>query len=68
MIIMNEEQLYKDFQKCYTIFNEKMKGVSEDSKAVKIILEQIASLDETDMNNSNYLFLLKTELIKRSKK
>jgi arabinogalactan endo-1,4-beta-galactosidase len=65
---MNEEQLYKDFQKCCTIFNEKMKGVSEDSKAVKIILEQIASLDETDMNNSNYLFLLKTELIKRSKK
>jgi hypothetical protein len=63
---MNEEQLYTDFQNCYIIFNEKMKGVSKESEAVEIILEQIASLDETDIKNRNYLFLLKTELIKRS--
>jgi hypothetical protein len=63
---MNDEQLYKDFQNCYIIFNEKMKGVSKDSEAVEIILEQIASLDETDIKNRNYLFLLKVELIKRS--
>jgi hypothetical protein len=63
---MNEDELYKDFRKCYKIFNEKMKGVVKDTEAVEIILEQIASLDETDIKNQNYLFLLKTEFIKLS--
>jgi hypothetical protein len=62
---MNDDELYKDFQNCYTIFNEKMKGV-KDIDAVDIILEQIAGLDETNVKNYNYLFPLKSELIKKS--
>ena len=60
-----EQQLYKDFQNCYTIFNEKIKD-KPDNEVVNIILEQIAGLDETNIKNRNYLFLLKNELIKRS--
>ena len=60
-----EQQLYKDFQNCYTILNEKIKDKT-DNEVVNIILEQIAGLDETNIKNRNYLFLLKNELIKRS--
>ena len=63
---MNEDEMYEDYQNCYTIFNEKIKGVLKDSEAVEIILEQIAGIDETDIKNRNLLFLLKTELIKLS--
>jgi hypothetical protein len=63
---MNEDEMYEDYQNCYTIFNEKIKGVLKDSEAVEIILEQIAGIDETDIKNRNYLFLLKTGLIKLS--
>jgi hypothetical protein len=60
-----EQQLYKDFQNCYTIFNEKIKDKT-DNEVVNIILEQITGLDETNIKNRNYLFLLKNELIKKS--
>jgi hypothetical protein len=62
---MADEQMYEDFQNCYTIFDNTIKGL-KDSEAVEIILEQIAGIDETDIKNRNYLFLLKTELIKLS--
>jgi hypothetical protein len=62
---MNDDELYKDFQNCYKIFNEKIKNKT-DNEVVDIILEQIAGLDETNVKNHNYLFLLKIELIKRS--